>query len=91
MNILDQILENYPEEKFLMPTGFNDACIGIETRTMRLIYSVTKTLEIIKQSIDLNLLEEDDDIDEIALEHFEFNVNGAWMGKRTPIWCDDDF
>ena len=91
MNILDQILEIYPNEKFMMPIGFNDACIGINRRSMRLIYSEVKTLEIIKESIDLNLLSEDDDIDEIALEHFEFNISGAWMGDKTPIWCDDDY
>ena len=26
-----------------------------------------------------------------AVEHFEFNVSGSYAGKRTPIWCYDNF
>jgi hypothetical protein len=28
--------------------------------------------------------------DEDALEYFNFNVKGAHMGEKTPIWCIDD-
>jgi hypothetical protein len=26
---------------------------------------------------------------EDALEHFEFNIRGSYVGEQTPIWCDD--
>jgi hypothetical protein len=26
-----------------------------------------------------------------ALEYFDFNVSGAYMGEKTPIWCNDQF
>jgi hypothetical protein len=28
---------------------------------------------------------------EEALEFFEFNVSGSYMGAKTPIWCYDIF
>ena len=28
---------------------------------------------------------------EDALEYFNLNTRGAYMGEKTPIWCDDDF
>ena len=27
--------------------------------------------------------------EEDALEHFNFNVNSACVGEKTPIWCQD--
>lgn len=24
-----------------------------------------------------------------AVEYFEFNVSGSYVGEKTPIWCDD--
>lgn len=48
---------------------------------MRLIYSVSKCLDILR----LNMSREE------AVEYFEFNVSGAYMGEKTPIWCYDNF
>jgi hypothetical protein len=28
--------------------------------------------------------------EEEAVEYFDFNVKGAYMGEKTPIWCIDD-
>jgi hypothetical protein len=28
---------------------------------------------------------------EDAIEHFQFNVAGAWVGEKTPIWCEDSY
>ena len=81
MNILEQIIENFYEEEFLKANGFDDAVIGLEENEMRLIYSVSKCIEILK--IDMS----NDD----ALEHFNYNVSGAYVGKKTPIWCWDIF
>jgi hypothetical protein len=27
--------------------------------------------------------------DEDAFEYFYFNVSGAYVGEKTPIWCSD--
>lgn len=80
--MLDEILENYPDEEILIADGFDDAIIGIDIKSMRLIYSVTKCIDILM--IDMTDYLE-------AFEYFEFNVSGAYVGEKTPIWCYDDF
>jgi len=79
VNILEQIIENFYDEEFLKADGFDDAVIGLEENEMRLIYSVSKCIKIL--NIDMST----DD----ALEHFTYNVSGAYVGKKTPIWCWD--
>lgn len=81
MSMLQDIIENYYEYDFLIADGFNDAIIGVDETSMRLIYSVRKCLEILHEYLD----EED------AIEYFEYNVSGAYVGEQTPIWCYDNF
>ena len=81
MSMLQDIIENYYEYDFLIADGFNDAIIGVDESSMRLIYSVSKCLEILQEYLS----EED------AIEYFEYNVSSAWMGDKTPIWCYDNF
>lgn len=45
--MLDRILDNFYEEDFLLADGFDEAVIGVEENDMRLIYSVSKCLEIL--------------------------------------------
>jgi hypothetical protein len=78
---IELILNQYPDEEFLLADGFNDAILGVDEKEMRLIYSVSKCLDILK----LNMSREE------AVEYFEFNVSGAYMGEKTPIWCYDNF
>ena len=78
--MIDRILEWFPEDEILKADGFDDAIIGIDETSMRLIYSVSKCIEILSQDMD----EED------AVEYFEFNVAGAYVGEKTPIWCRDN-
>jgi hypothetical protein len=82
-NLLQNILEYYEDEEILIADGFDDAVIGIEDTSMRLIYSVTKCLEILMEVENMSL--------EDAIEHFEFNVSGSYVGEKTPIWCQDGF
>jgi hypothetical protein len=80
--MLELILDNYPEESFLKADGFDEAIIGLEEPSLRLIYSIKKTIEIL---IEEGMTEED------AMEHFSYNVSGAYVGELTPIWCEDRF
>lgn len=48
---------------------------------MRLIYSYTKCIDILTEDMS------SDD----AREYFEYNVSGACVGEKTPIWCMDEF
>jgi hypothetical protein len=79
--MLNNIIDNYPDEEFLVADGFDNAVIGIDVKTMRVIYSVNKCIEILVNDHDMT--------DKMAYEYFEFNVAGAYVGEKTPIWCYD--
>jgi hypothetical protein len=76
--MLASILEQYEDEEFLIADGFNQAVIGVEESTMRLIYSVNKCIEILTEDMS----EED------AIEYFNYNVLRSYVGENTPIWCN---
>jgi hypothetical protein len=76
-------MDNYPDDNFLIADGFNNAVIGVDEQSMRLVYSVSKCITI--------LIEEQGMTEEDALEYFSFNVSGAYVGEQTPIWCNDIF
>lgn len=78
--MIDRIIEWFSEDEFLKADGFDDAIIGIDDSTMRLIYSVSKCIEILSTQMS----------EEEAVEYFDFNVKGAYMGEKTPIWCVDN-
>jgi hypothetical protein len=80
--MIDRILEQYPDETFLKADGFDDAIIGLDESTMRLIYSVSKCLDILV----FDGMEYDD-----AVEYFYYNVSGSYVGLKTSIWCYDVF
>jgi hypothetical protein len=77
----EEILEKYPDEEFLLADGFDEAIIGVDEKSMRIIYSISKSIEILMKDMS----EED------AFEYFYYNVSGAYVGEKTPIWCDDIF
>ena len=74
-------MEIYPDEDILKADGFDDAIIGVDYQHTepRLIYSVTKCLEILEKDMD----------SEEAMEYFDYNVSGAYVGEKTPRWCWD--
>lgn len=78
--MLQKILDEFPEESFLKADGFDDAIIGVEEHSMRLIYSVSKVIEILREDMSW----------EDAVEHFEYNISGGHVGEKTPIWCRDN-
>ena len=79
--MLKEIIANFYEEDVLKADGFDAAVLGIEENSMRLIYSVSKCIEILMEDMS----EQD------AMEFFEYNVSGAYVGEKTPIWCWDIF
>lgn len=80
--MLQKILEWFAEDEFLKADGFDEAIIGIDDSSMRLIYSVSKCINILKEQGMVDDME--------AVEYFNHNVKGAYMGCKTPIWCIDD-
>ena len=78
--MLEALIEAHPETEFLIADGFDDAIIGYHPVSERLIYSISKAIKIL---IEEGMSEED------AMEHFYYNVEGSYVGEKTPIWSDD--
>ena len=76
---LNEIIESYPEEEFLKADGFDDAIIGIEANSLRLVYSVELAVECLMRD---NMCRED------ALEYLYYNTITAYVGDKTPIWIN---
>jgi len=78
-SILQQIIDDYPDEQFLKADGFDDCIIGVEEKTMRLVYSCDKCIDsLVNHGMSY----------EEAQEYFSFNVSGAYVGELTPIWME---
>jgi len=74
---LDEILDYYPEEEILKADGFDDAVIGIDPESMRLVYDRNKMFDIlVNQGMTM----------EEAVEYLEFNTFCAYVGEKTPIY-----
>jgi len=51
----EEILNRYFEENLLIADGFDDAIIGIEQDTMRIIYSVKKCVLKMQRNIFISM------------------------------------
>ena len=73
-----QIEKDYPDIKLLFADGFDDAIIGVaqQFNIMSVAYNRDKCIEILMK--DMDQLE--------AIEYFEFNVIGAYVGEQTPTF-----
>ena len=72
------------DEELLCVDGFDDAIIGIcqrATSSNVVAYDTDRCIEI--------LVERSGMTEEEAVEYFEFNVVGAWMGERTPVFISN--
>jgi len=79
--MIQDLIQIYPEQTFLKADDFDEAIIGVEESTMRLIYSVSKCIDILCNDMSL----------EDACDYFNHNVRRAYVGKKSPIWCTDNF
>jgi len=69
----------------LKAEGFDKAILGIGSRCGYediIVYSVSKCIDVL---IDRDGMEPDE-----ALEFFEYNVLGSYVGKLTPIFVWDN-
>lgn len=80
MTTLTDWVTMYNEEA-LLADGFEDAFLGmceVFNRPPLATYDRDKCIEI--------LVKRDEMTYEEAVEFFEFNVSGAWVGENTPIF-----
>ena len=77
--IKEELMEALEEHECLIADGFDDALIGITmVGEIIAVYSYRKCLEVLMRDMS----EED------AIEFFDYNVLGAYVGEKTPIFID---
>jgi len=86
MNKLKLLIETYPDVELLSADGFDDAIIGIAynkiTGEYNIVYSISKCIDILMTRDNMSM--------EDAQEYFDFNVEGSYVGEKTPIWVNDE-
>ena len=76
--ILEHLQENSPET--LLADGWDFALIGLSERKGHVlaVYDANRIIRTLMAR---------DGMDEMsAIEYFEFNINGAWVGEGTPVY-----
>ena len=77
---IHKVLDMYPEHDFIQADGFDDAIIGVEQNSKKIIYDIDIMITILM--VDEDMSSED------AIEHLEFNVINAYVGEQTPIYIN---
>ncbi len=74
---IDLIKELYPDETFLFADGFDYAIIGVDEQNGRIVYDIDEVIN--------TLIMEGMDVDE-AIEYYDYNIAGAYVGEKTPVF-----
>ena len=81
--MLQQILENYPDQPFVILDGLDKAVIGVDQNAERLVYSINDIVDC--------FVEQGMEPDE-AIEFYEYNTARAIPYKEhAPILVYTDF
>jgi len=85
VNIRDTLAEEWDADLlFLSDEEFDEAIIGVAERIGQsavVAYDTTKLVEVLSRTMS---------VDE-AYEYFEFNILGAYVGERTPMFVTTTF
>lgn len=71
------------DEKILLADGLESAFIGIG-------YQFNTPIAIYSKKAAIEALEADGMTPEEAVEYFDYNVAGAYVGENTPIFLQDE-
>ena len=78
-----KVLRLEPRDKF-------DPClIGLAQNfkgNISLVYDEDAILEMLAEDFEKNKEDSEQDSYILAVEHFEYNIRGAYLGKHTPIF-----
>ena len=80
-SVADRVREYFEEigdEDALTADGFDEAVVGVSQQfnTELVAYDYDKVIEILMQDMSY----------EDAVEYYNFNIIGAWVGNRTPAF-----
>ena len=75
-----EIEEKYKDEKMLFADGFDKAIIGVgHIQSKRIVaYDAKRCIKILMKDMTHN----------DAVEYFDFNVIGAYVGDYTPVFLE---
>ncbi len=83
MSIINDILDSFPGENFYLIDGFDEAVIGVDSDCIRLVYDISKMVEI---------LEETGMGEDAAIDFFEFELApNIPYATNAPILIYTDF
>ncbi len=82
MNVQEWIEENYPDEGILLADGFDPAFLGVG-RTFN-----GPAVAVYDKNIIITILHKDGMSVDEAYEYFDYNVAGAYVGERTPMFVE---
>jgi len=78
----ETIIEYYSDtELILFADGLDEAIIGFDPNSWQVVYSRTKVIKILQERDEMS--------EEEAIEFAEYNIFGAYVGDRTPVWAED--
>ena len=74
---IEQMIELWPDEEFLIAEGYDDAIIGLDDASGKLVYDVDKIIRI--------LMKGGMSYDE-ASEFYDYNILNSYVGEKTPLF-----
>lgn len=85
LNIREELAEIWDQDLlFMSEPEYDDAIIGVMERaggSPVIAYDTQKILDILERSMPM----------EDAQEFFEYNILGAYMGDRTPVYITQNY
>lgn len=79
MSKADDIAEEYPDVEMLIVDGYDDCIVGVAERCGQ------QPLLVYDEDLMIQVLQEDMSYED-AVDFFNFNIAGAWMGDGTPLF-----
>jgi hypothetical protein len=75
----EMLMEELVDNECLVADGFDNALIGISEGTNPVaVYDVDKCIQVLMEDSNINHKD--------ALDYFYFNVVGAYVGEKTPLF-----
>ena len=87
MSRRQQIADNYvggDEFLFMDPEYFDEAIIGVASNSVGMSAGADREPKAIELLIKHDKMTPDE-----AMEYYQFNILGAYMGENTPLFIDD--